>query len=409
MPPFAFVLSLAALASATDDAPTAEQLLDRMIETARATDRLDYEARTYATGGFARFFPAGEGRVGFERLDPPGPFGGRLVLDTSRDGRPLALEVRPDGGRLLRGDVLEEAASTEEVSLMVMGLRETGMLLLTELHAPERLEALRAMDPRVTGEDVVGGTETWTLEAGGGDAQHVVLDVGKQDARVRRVTMDAMGARDTRIVRELSALRVGGDAREAALAFEVPDGVERRAYVVPEELVAMAERLGVPVGTDASAGDPERAGGTAPPDPDREPFPEFTLTSLDGREVSLADLRGQVVVLDFWATWCKPCILAMPGLQALHEKYADGGQVAVLGMNVMERGDPAKLLEREGITYPTLLDADAVARARGYNAIPQIVVLDRDGRVALELTGFTREHETRIETTVEALLAGGAR
>ena len=108
--------------------------------------------------------------------------------------------------------------------------------------------------------------------------------------------------------------------------------------------------------------------------------PDFTLERLGGGSVTLSDLRGQVVVVDFWASWCGPCVESMPHLQELHERYAGQG-VVVLAVNVEEPDERvARFVEEGGYTFTVLLDRDgAVAEAYGVWGIPYTVVVDREG------------------------------
>ncbi len=110
--------------------------------------------------------------------------------------------------------------------------------------------------------------------------------------------------------------------------------------------------------------------------------PDFTLDSLDGGAVTLSDLEGQVVVLDFWAIWCSPCVDAMPHLQQLHEQYA-GQEVVVLAINVSERRDEvAEFMAQHGYTFTVLLDSDGrVTDTYGVRGIPYTIIVDRDGDV----------------------------
>ena len=123
---------------------------------------------------------------------------------------------------------------------------------------------------------------------------------------------------------------------------------------------------------------------TQPTEPDvpagGEGAPNFTLTSLDGSVVTLSDLRGQVVVLDFWATWCGPCEESLPHLQALHQQYADQG-VIVLAINVEENRDQvSRFIQDNSYTFTVLLDSDgAVSNAYGVWGIPYTVVVDQSG------------------------------
>ena len=110
--------------------------------------------------------------------------------------------------------------------------------------------------------------------------------------------------------------------------------------------------------------------------------PDFTLDSLSGGAVTLSDMKGQVVVLDFWATWCDPCVEGLDHLQQMHERYADRG-VTVLAINIAEsRGEVADFMEGRGYTFTALLDTDGRASDDyGVQAIPYTVVIDREGEV----------------------------
>jgi thiol-disulfide isomerase/thioredoxin len=88
------------------------------------------------------------------------------------------------------------------------------------------------------------------------------------------------------------------------------------------------------------------------------PAPDFTLKDLGGHDVQLTSLKGKVVVLDFWATWCGPCRLEIPIIERLYKQYGKKG-VAVLGVNEQESGDIVrKYVERNKISYPVLLTSD---------------------------------------------------
>lgn len=126
---------------------------------------------------------------------------------------------------------------------------------------------------------------------------------------------------------------------------------------------------------------PEAAGGFLPPAPALgHPAPDFTLQTVSGEPVALSELRGQPVVLNFWATWCGPCRAEMPELQRLHERLAPAG-VVVLGVNQSERPETVGAYrEALGIDFPTAMDQRlGVSRAFGVNSIPTTFFVDRDG------------------------------
>jgi peroxiredoxin/YHS domain-containing protein len=120
------------------------------------------------------------------------------------------------------------------------------------------------------------------------------------------------------------------------------------------------------------------------------PAPAFSLKALDGAPLSNESLKGKVVLLDFWATWCAPCIKSMPELQALHRKYADRG-FAVVGISIDE-GGPAKVkkfVASKKITYPIALDSEKNPAWDAYRvkAVPAAFLLDRQGRIIAQWTG----------------------
>ncbi|MFC1552024.1 redoxin domain-containing protein [Candidatus Latescibacterota bacterium] len=133
--------------------------------------------------------------------------------------------------------------------------------------------------------------------------------------------------------------------------------------------------------------------------------PEFSLKDIEGNEVKLSDLKGKVVVTDFWATWCGPCIKAMPQIQALYEKY-DKNSVVVLGINTWEReeGLVEPFLKEHKITYRTLVDKSGqVTKQYGVQGIPTLFVIDREGMVKHEHIGFSENLFEELSNEIEVL------
>ena len=132
---------------------------------------------------------------------------------------------------------------------------------------------------------------------------------------------------------------------------------------------------------------------------------ELAGNTLTDTRLDLADLRGQVVVVNVWGSWCNPCREEAPVLARLSREYADRG-VQFVGLNVKDSRAAAIAFEEEfGITYPSIEDRDgeallALVRHVPAQAVPVTLVLDRDGRVAARVIGVTREQ------TLRALLDG---
>ncbi|MCB9856106.1 MAG: TlpA family protein disulfide reductase [Phycisphaerales bacterium] len=118
--------------------------------------------------------------------------------------------------------------------------------------------------------------------------------------------------------------------------------------------------------------------------------PDWTLQDVEGNDVSLKSLRGKVVVIDFWASWCGPCKMAMPYLQKLHDKYKDK-PVKVFSVNCRERrGDAAarKYIQDNKLTYPQLFNGDDTANAYMVRGIPTMYVIGTDGKILHAERGF---------------------
>ncbi len=133
--------------------------------------------------------------------------------------------------------------------------------------------------------------------------------------------------------------------------------------------------------------------------------PDFTLRSVGGTNLRLAEQRGQVVMINFWATWCTPCLQEMPHLSRLYERYRSSGFV-LLGVNIDD--DPraaAALATKLGLRFPVLLDTDKkVSRIYDMSAMPATLLIDRDGRVRHIHRGYRDGVEKTYEEQVRSLL-----
>lgn len=137
--------------------------------------------------------------------------------------------------------------------------------------------------------------------------------------------------------------------------------------------------------------------------------PPFTLRTLDAGRVSLADYRDKLVVLNFWATWCQPCTLEMPTLEALWQQYKDRGLV-VLGVSV-DRGAPLVLIrpyvQNLKLTFPILLDPELeTANAWRVTGLPATYLVRPGGEVAGFAVGAREWHSEPMRALLETMLPG---
>ncbi len=124
--------------------------------------------------------------------------------------------------------------------------------------------------------------------------------------------------------------------------------------------------------------------------------PAFTLpvaaNSLAGARIDLKEMRGHAVLLDFWASWCRPCGMQAPIVERVGDRYHGKG-LTIVGVNVDDEAAVAKqYVEERGLTYPVVLDQDGgVQRAYGVNKLPSLVLIDKDGKIAFFTQGLVDE------------------
>ena len=245
----------------------------------------------------------------------------------------------------------------------------------------------------IKGENVtVGGTACPSLQMSGPTVPTVTLAVDPHSGLLRRMVVD---------LKKHFEKRGLPDVKSAAIIVEY-------ATVTPNAQVNEAQFAWTPPADaiDASKQAAETAERGSPADAlVGKAAPQFKLASLEGPELSLADQKGSVVVLDFWATWCGPCRQAMPHLNQLYkDRKADGLKVWA----VNQREDKEKVsgfMKSNGLEMPALLDSDgAVADQYRVRGIPQTVVIGRDGNVKNVFVGFGPGSEDMIKAAVDAAL-----
>jgi thiol-disulfide isomerase/thioredoxin/outer membrane lipoprotein-sorting protein len=236
-----------------------------------------------------------------------------------------------------------------------------------------------------------------------GDASYAVLSFARDNVNqrvfidpathlVRRIEMDRTAALKKRGLDDVSVALVTLDATKVAPAASAGD--DAFAWNPPVGSIAIK----------APSGDDEPDVGGQATALVGKPAPDFRLKGLDGQMVTLSELKGSVVVLDFWATWCGPCRASMPHLDKLYqEKSADG--LKLFAVDVKEsKQEVEKFIRSKNYTMPVLLDTDGeVAGKYKVNGIPQTVVIGKDGAVKKVIVGFGGE-DTPLRTAVDAAM-----
>jgi thiol-disulfide isomerase/thioredoxin len=221
-----------------------------------------------------------------------------------------------------------------------------------------------------------------------------VRHVGADDLLVRRLEswthytgLAGESTHDRHFVGVYSNLKQNTGPEGAAFALKLPAGYK--------EIEADPTDLGIP-----STKQPKLKFAAG------DPAPDFALKDPEGHETTLASLKGRVVLLDFWATWCGPCKMAMPGVQKLHEKYR-GKAVTVIGVDTWERGPldgPKKYMAKQGFTYGLLMKGDDLAKAYGISGIPTFVLIGPDSKVLYTGVGFQDDSEKTISELIDKAL-----
>jgi len=185
--------------------------------------------------------------------------------------------------------------------------------------------------------------------------------------------------------------------------------MQKKPIVTRAARLVLAAGLLLPVVLAGCAG-AGGAGAASASGSDRSRPPDFELDSLDGRSVQLSDYLGKdVILIDFWATFCDPCLAAMPHLDQLYRKYKDKGFV-VLGISIDGPDSVAQVkteVAKLGVTFPILLDQETrvVSLYNPKTSAPYSVLIARDGHVIMKREGYTTGDAAQLDKDVQAALA----
>ncbi|MEO0155517.1 MAG: TlpA disulfide reductase family protein [candidate division WOR-3 bacterium] len=130
---------------------------------------------------------------------------------------------------------------------------------------------------------------------------------------------------------------------------------------------------------------------------------DFTLNSLEGEEYTLSKLKGNVVIVDFWATWCPPCKREVPHLVNFYNTYKDKGLI-ILGVSTEDRQTLDTFRKENNVTYPILLGNNEVFQKFGVRSIPHTLFIDKKGNVRKTQIGYSDDFLPEFETLIETLI-----
>jgi peroxiredoxin/outer membrane lipoprotein-sorting protein len=287
---------------------------------------------------------------------------GDIAITTISDGKTLwQIEQTPLGKQVVRHDLskpLEDGQTPIDPFMAFAGVKTREFLD----------EILARFEPRVLGIDESADPAVYVLtleNRSGSDIPTIRFEIGVQDAFPRKMSIfTPEGERITTMT--VTELAFNVDADDSLFTYK--PGPDEQVVDAADLMKPRVRSPSVQTGMEG------------------RPAPDFKLTSLDGREVSLASFRGQHVLIDFWATWCPPCKKALPIIQTLSEG-TDG--LVVLTVNAEPPSVSRPFVERYGYTFATLVDADRSVSSRyGVTAIPTTFIIAPDGTIAKHMVGY---------------------
>ena len=359
-----------------------EQLVDHAAldelasadSAAVSTGSVRYDFKAEASGPMGAAFPPMRGSV--------------RILDSGEDVPWMKIELHAETDRGV--DSLELISTPDSVFLLDHPSRElrrgavadgadelmaaAGSAILGEFLFEEPFgDEMEAPVVRDGGEDEVDGVPCRRVEVEyAGGEQRATWSFAASDHLPRRVERSVIrdGVENT-LTMELYNLRTDLELRPNDYRLAAPEG-----YAIVEHMTFL------PVG---------------------RPAPEWELPTSLGDTLALSGLRDTLVVMDFWATWCAPCLMVMPELQRIHEDYAEQ-PVKVVGVNVWEQGDPGALMADSGFTYTLLLEGDSVAGDYLVSGIPTLYLIDMEGRILFRARGAGGSTGEELRAAIDGAL-----
>lgn len=375
--------------------PNAKMILRRADAATKAVKAFSYSAEFHGEGDLANRLPRVRGTViGRHRPRPPLDrllgggrgsageytnfkhflrFRGEILLPDDESGK--AFDIAIDAKRVVSIDV-DQKLMIQAPFLAGKELIQPGrqLFMIEYLHEIPFRDEIRARQSSHEGVKTIGGVECDDILVLYRNGSRARWFFGREDHLPRRVDRlyDQPNLKGKTVL-TLTDLNTHPRFKAATFDPPCPEGFKMRTLRKRD-----TPRL-LPIGEKA---------------------PNWKLKTPEGKIVRLDELRGNVVVMDFWATWCGFCKMSMKDVQSLHEKFKDQ-HVRVLGISCWDDGDPAAYMKSKGYTYTTLLKGDRVAEMYKLSGLPTFYVIDPKGRIAYARSGLKREQElTKVVSKV---------
>ena len=363
------------------DVEDPKRILHEADQAIRKVRSLSYEASYQGVGSFSTYSPTATGHVRLSKLETNNPLKAKLyargdfIPTGSADVQPFLVAFDGKTVKKIRANqqalVYKTIAGNDpaERSLgFVTGFFGGGaysLLMLEYILDDPFAQQLSAFVVEYEGRSAVNGVlcHVVYLEYSR-DSKRTTRErwfFGVKDylpRKLEQITVNDKG-RYGAYVLSISDLRVNVFLSDGAFQIRPPKGYAITPYRAPEQPALLA------VGDLA---------------------PEWTLTDAFGVTHSLSEYRGKTIVLDFWATWCGPCIRAMPEIQRLHEKYSSNDLI-VFGVNTWEESNSSAYMKQQGFTYGLLLKGEGIAKAYRVNILPTLYVIGADGKIIFRSIG----------------------
>jgi len=371
------------------------KILNAAAKAAAAVRTLRYNARYAGVGAMATRAPAASGVVTIARLAADNPLRARLaakgIYSPASVGDANAFHTTFDGSTIRRLRSKEKTVVVKAISDDDPRERSLGYVTSHFGGGPYQLLTLEYLLDTPFDKQIKAATADYEGRTSIEGVQcHVVYIETAPDTR-GRVARERwfIGVKDS-LPRRHEVLVADNDGRFGAYVLTISNLEANRS------LPANSFSLRTPAGYVSKQ---MQETPKPPPLTVGEAAPDWRLSDAVGKEHSLADYRDRIVVIDFWATWCGPCIRAMPELQRVYDRFRDRG-VEVFGVNVWEDSNAAEFMKRNGYTYGLLLRGENAADAYRVPSLPTLYVIGKDGKIIRATKGLDDGLEKFLESVL---------